>query len=129
MKNLLSIVPRWFPAIFFMTVIFTFSSQPGDHLPSFWGWDYPLKKMSHSIGYGLLALSYFHFLRYNKKQYWLAWLMTLAYAATDEFHQSFVSGRNASIFDVLIFDGFGAFFALWFYFRFWSQHEKEIFSK
>lgn len=129
MKKFLSIVPLWFPALFFMVVIFVFSSQPGKNLPSFLNWDYLIKKTSHAIGYGLLALSYFHFLKYNKKQYWLALLMALAYAATDEFHQSFVAGRNSSIIDVLIFDGFGAFFALWLYSRFWRNDNEEIRSK
>ena len=77
-------------------------------------------------GYGLLALSYFHFLKYNRKQYWLAWLMTVAYASTDEFHQSFVSGRGPSAIDVFVFDGMGALIALWLYFRFWSKYESEI---
>jgi len=116
MKKFLSIVPRWFPALLVMVVIFAFSSQPGDNLPSFRSWDYPIKKMGHSVGYGLLALSYFHLLKHNKKQYWLAWLMALAYAATDELHQSIVPGRHASAIDILIFDNFGAAFALWLYF-------------
>lgn len=120
MRKFLSIVPRWFPALLIMIVIFAFSSQPGDNLPSFRGWDYLAKKGGHFTGYGLLALSYFHLLKYNKKQYRLAWLLALAYAATDEFHQSFVPGRHASIFDVLIFDNLGAVFALWFYSRIWG---------
>jgi VanZ family protein len=120
-KKFLSIVPRWLPALFFMVVIFSFSSQPGDNLPNFLSWDYVIKKMGHSIGYGLLALSYFHFLKYDKKRYWLAWLMAVAFSATDEFHQSFVSGRHASAFDVLIFDNFGAAFALWLYFICWRK--------
>lgn len=126
MRKFLSIVPRWFPALIVMLVIFAFSSQPLHSLPSFSGWDSLVKKGGHFIGYGLLALSYFHLLKYNKKQYWLAWLMALAYAATDEFHQSFVPGRNASIFDVLIFDNIGTVFALWLYSHFWSNHETEI---
>ncbi len=116
MKKFLSIVPRWFPAFIVMLVIFVFSSEPEDALPNFLGWNYFVMKTSHAIGYGLLALSYFHFLKYDKKQYWLAWLMALAYAATDEFHQSFVPGRYASAFDVVIFDNFGAVFGLWLYF-------------
>ncbi|MBI5965278.1 MAG: VanZ family protein [Chloroflexi bacterium] len=126
MKKFLSIVPRWFPALLIMAVIFAFSSQPGDKLPSFRGWDYFVKKGGHMIGYGLLALSYFHFLKYNRKQYWLAWLMTVAYAATDEFHQSFVSGRGPSVFDVLVFDGLGALIALWLYSRFWGKQKVDI---
>jgi VanZ family protein len=120
-KKFLSIVPRWLPALFFMVVIFSFSSQPGDNLPNFLSWDYVIKKMGHAIGYGLLALSYFHFLKYDKKRYWLAWLLALIFSATDEFHQSFVPGRHASVFDVLIFDNFGAAFALWLYFICWRK--------
>ncbi len=126
MKKFLSIVPRWFPALLLMSVIFVFSSQPGDDLPSFYDWDYFIKKSSHMIGYGMLALSYFHFLKYNKKQYWLAWLMAVLYAATDEYHQSFVAWRGPSVIDVFVFDGMGALIALWLYFRFWSTHESEI---
>ena len=67
MKKFLSIVPRWFPALLIMLVIFAFSSQPGDNLPDFLGWDYFVKKAGHMIGYGLLALSYFHLLKYDQK--------------------------------------------------------------
>jgi len=123
MKKFFSIVPRWFPAIFFMLVIFAFSSRSGDGLPNFLGWDYFIKKTGHAVGYGLLALSYLHFLKYNKKQYWFAWLLAIAYSVTDEFHQSFVPGRNASVYDVIIFDNFGAFIALWLYFKYWRKDE------
>lgn len=119
------IVHRWFPALIVMLVIFAFSSQPSYSLPSFSGWDSLAKKGGHFIGYGLLALSYLHAFKYDRKRIWLAWLLSVLYAATDEFHQSFVPGRNASIFDVLIFDNLGAVFALWFYSHYWSRHETE----
>jgi len=115
-KKFLSIVPRWFPAFLLMTVIFIISSQSGDNLPHFLTWDYVIKKMGHAIGYGLLALSYFHFLKYDEKKYGLAWLLAVLFSATDEYHQSFVPGRHASAFDVLVFDNLGAACALWFYF-------------
>jgi VanZ family protein len=124
LKKILSIVPRWFPALAIMLVIFVFSSQPRDNLPSFLNWDYVVKKGGHFIGYGLLALSYFHMLRYDKRQYWLAWLLAVLYAATDEFHQSFVPGRNPSIVDIFLFDGLGALFALWLYFLVWGKRNK-----
>jgi VanZ family protein len=123
-KKFLSIVPRWFPAFFFMVVIFIFSSQPGDNLPSFLDWDYVIKKMGHAIGYGLLALSYFHYLKYNKNKYWLAWLMAIIFSATDEFHQSFVPTRHASTIDVLVFDNIGAAFGLLLYYIYWRRGEK-----
>jgi VanZ family protein len=112
MRKLLLILPRWFPALLLMTVIFIFSSQPSDNLPDFLSWDYVVKKGGHAIGYGLLALSYLHFLNYNKKRTWLAWLLAILFSATDEFHQSFVPGRHAVITDVLVFDNLGALFAL-----------------
>jgi VanZ family protein len=125
MKKFLSIVPRWFPALFFMAAIFMFSAQPSANLPNFLGWDYFVKKASHALGYGLLALSYLHYFKYDKKRYWLAWLMAVAYSATDEFHQSFVAGRNASVYDVVIFDNLGALIVLWFHFKFWRKDEKK----
>lgn len=72
MKTIWHIVPRWFPAALMMLVIFTFSSQPGENLPDFLNWDYLIKKAGHVIGYGALALSYLHALRYDCKYYWLA---------------------------------------------------------
>jgi len=126
-KKFLSIVPRWFPALFFMVVIFIFSSQPGDNLPSFRDWDYVIKKLGHATGYGLLALSYFHYLKYDRKKVWLAWLMAVLFSATDEFHQSFVPTRHASIVDVLVFDNLGAACALWLHFICWRKYEKKIY--
>ena len=126
MKKILSIVPRWFPALLMMLIIFAFSSQPGDNLPDFLDWDYVVKKSSHAVGYGLLALSYFYILRFNKERTWLAWLLALTYAATDEFHQSFVPGRSASIFDVLIFDNLGAMIALWLSSHFGRSGENRV---
>ena len=66
------------------------------------------------VGYAILALSYWRAFEFRDRKQWLAWALTLLYAATDEFHQSFVSGRHASIWDVLIFDNLGALIALWF---------------
>jgi len=126
MKKFISIVPRWFPALFLMVVIFSFSSQPGDNLPNFLDWDYVIKKMGHAIGYGLLALSNFHFLKYDKKRYWLAWLLAVIFSATDEFHQSFVPGRHSSVFDVLVFDNLGAAFGLLLYFIYQSLSRSRL---
>jgi VanZ family protein len=122
MRKFLLILPRWFPALFIMTVIFIFSSRPSDDLPNFASWDRVVKKLGHAIGYGLLALSYLHFFNYDKKRYWLAWLLAVLFSATDEFHQSFVPGRHPSMTDVLVFDNFGALFALLLH-HFWREQK------
>jgi len=65
------------------------------------------------IGYGLLAISYWHAFAWKPHKRWLAWVLAIPYALTDEFHQKFVPGRHASIWDVLIFDNIGALVSLW----------------
>ncbi len=126
MKNFFAIVPRWIPAFLMMAIIFWFSSQPGDNLPDFLNWDYVVKKLGHFAGYAFLSLCNLHGLKYNPRKYWLAWLISVFYAATDEFHQSFVIGRNSSVFDVILFDNLGAVFALWAYSTYRRTYEKEI---
>ncbi|MBL8098626.1 MAG: VanZ family protein [Anaerolineales bacterium] len=116
MKPLNLIVPRWLPALTLMIIIFLFSSRSSNELPNYGSWDYFVKKSAHGIGYGLLALSYLHAL--PKRNYFLAWLLALLYSATDEFHQSFVPGRNPSVIDVLVFDNIGAMVALLIHNRF-----------
>jgi len=50
---------------------------------------------------------------FKKEKRWIAWLMAVLYAVTDEFHQSFVPGRHPAILDVIIFDNLGALLSLW----------------
>ncbi len=75
-----------------------------------------IRKCAHMSEYAVLALLAARAIQYGAIR--LKWqaiagglLCSVAYAATDEFHQSFVPGRTASIHDVMI-DGTGAFFAL-----------------
>jgi len=81
-------------------------------MPSFDWADLLVKKGGHMAGYGLLALSYWYGLKWEGRHGWLAWLLTVLYAASDELHQSFVPGRNASLVDVLVFDAIGALIGL-----------------
>jgi hypothetical protein len=105
-------VLRWVPALVGMAIIFGFSSVPSKEMPSFGLLDYIVKKGAHMLGYGLLALAYWYGLRFNKRYWWLALLLAILYAITDEFHQSFVPGRHPSWVDVLMFDGGGAALSL-----------------
>ncbi len=125
MRKFLSIVPRWLPALLLMFTIFAFSSRTSSELPNFYDWDYFIKKSAHAIGYGLLALSYLHIFKWDKKYYWLAWLLAVLYSATDEFHQSFVPGRHAAVTDVLVFDNLGAMIALASHYLHRRKNEKE----
>lgn len=104
---------KWLPALIIMLVIFLISAQPSSQLPNF-GWaDYLVKKSGHALGYAVLALLYWRAFDFKKEKRWIAWLMAVLYAVTDEFHQSFVSGRHPAILDVIIFDNLGALLSLW----------------
>jgi VanZ family protein len=84
---------RWLPAILMMAAIFLFSSIPSTEMPSFGFWDLLVKKGGHATGYGLLALSFWFALKWDRRWIWLAFVLTALYAGSDEFHQSFVLGR------------------------------------
>jgi VanZ family protein len=99
---------RWLPAILLMAAIFIFSSFPSDSLPNFDIWDRIVKKGGHMVGYGSLAISFWFAMRNTKRRGLFAWLLAILYAVSDEYHQYFVPGRQASVWDVLIYDNLGA---------------------
>jgi VanZ family protein len=97
-----------------MVLIFFFSSLPSTRIPYYGGVDYIIKKGSHAIGYGLLGLSYYYALPRGLSRIYrwsLALIMAILFALSDEYHQSFVEGRNSSLGDVMI-DSLGAALAL-----------------
>jgi VanZ family protein len=97
-----------------MGLIFFFSSLPSEKIPYYGGLDYIIKKGAHALGYGFLGLSYYYALPRSLSRLYrwvLAWIMAILFALSDEYHQSFVQGRNSSLGDVAI-DGFGAILAL-----------------
>lgn len=95
---------RWGPAILLMGIIFIASATPGSEIPQLGVWDFIAKKGGHLFGYALLAAAYFHALRGDKRaekrQVVLALLLTALYAASDEWHQTFIPGRSGSPVDV-----------------------------
>ena len=76
-------------------VIFALSSIPS--LSSGLGtWDYVLRKCAHMTEYAILAVL---LVRATGSPRW-AFVLAVAYAGTDEFHQTFVRGRHGSPIDV-----------------------------
>lgn len=105
--KILNKFPKWLPALVMMVAIFAFSATPATRLPNFNAADFIVKKSAHMLGYALLALSYLHAFKGDTRKWKLVWLLAILYAASDEFHQSFVLGRGSSVIDVGI-DAIGA---------------------
>jgi len=108
-----------------MILIFLISAQPSSQLPNFNWADTFVKKGGHIVGYALLAFTYWRALDFKGNKRWIAWLLAILYALTDEFHQSFVNGRHSTIWDVLLFDNLGALGSLWFINRYGKQKRPE----
>ena len=97
---------RWLPVLVWAGVIFAVSSIPS--LSSGLGtWDYVLRKGAHMTEYAILACL---LVRATGSYAW-AFGLAVAYAATDEFHQTFVRGRHGAPIDVGI-DAVGALIGL-----------------
>jgi VanZ family protein len=97
---------RWGPAILVMGIIFIASNTSGADIPGFGIMDIEVKKGGHMLGYALLAASYFHALDNGRRKprilFLLTVLLSVIYAASDEFHQSFTPGRTPAVTDVCI---------------------------
>lgn len=122
-------VLSWLLFIFWLLLIFFFSSQNGEassgvsngflkviedllHISLSSSWcKFLIRKLAHFSIYLILALITINLVRqYRKitiKELILVSVFCLLYAISDEFHQSFVGGRSPQITDVLI-DYFGA---------------------
>jgi VanZ family protein len=85
---------RWAPVVLWAGLIFTLSAIPS--LSTGLGtWDLVLRKAAHLGEYAVLGALLWRALRSAP----LALLAGSAYAATDEVHQLFVSGRQGSAID------------------------------
>jgi VanZ family protein len=97
---------RWLPVVVWAGVIFAFSSIPSlsTHLGT---WDLILRKAAHMVEYAILAV----LLRRATGSTAWAFALAVGYAATDEFHQTFVRGRHGTPVDVGV-DAIGALLGL-----------------
>ena len=81
-----------------------------------------IRKAAHVTEFGIFSVAVFHGIRRERRGWKLNWaiitlLIAVAYAALDEWHQSFVPLREARVRDVFI-DAFGAVLAqviVWIY--------------
>jgi VanZ family protein len=117
---------RWGAAVVWMAVIYLFSAQPssGQHSHAFVAWllglaglqadpaglgvlQLGVRKLAHLTEYAVLAALLGWALRPGATRWPVAWGLALAWAGTDEWHQTFVPNRVGTPVDVAI-DGLGA---------------------
>lgn len=113
MKSLNKTFSLWLPVVFWMGLIFYFSSISTLPSPQIFAFDFFVKKTAHMVIFGVLFFLCARALNDNSspKSRWtftLAFLFTLAYAVLDELHQSLTPGRHMKLTDVG-FDMLGAF--------------------
>ena len=91
------VVSLWLPVVAWAALIFALSSIP-DLGTGLGTWDLALRKIAHACEYAILGALLLRALRRPGA----AVLIGIAYAASDEFHQSFVAGRHGAPLDVVI---------------------------
>ena len=106
----------WGPPAIWMALIFALSAQPELPTPHIAFIDQAAPVAFHFGEYAVLATLLLRALHEGlgpaaappARRVWLvSLLLSLVYAVSDEYHQSFVAGRTASWFDLAI-DGLGA---------------------
>ncbi|OGR94935.1 MAG: hypothetical protein A2V88_02430 [Elusimicrobia bacterium RBG_16_66_12] len=105
----------WLPVAAWCALIFTLSSIP--YLSSGSQWDFPLRKLAHMAEYGVLFALTRRALSSSgvraRRASWASAFFCVFYAASDEWHQTFVPGRHGAAGDVAIdMAGVSAWWAL-----------------
>lgn len=104
---------QWLPVVLWAALIFAFSAQSNLRFAEADSLDFAVRKAGHMFVFGVLAVLLWRALtsaRIGRPVFW-SWLLTAAYAGSDELHQSFTAGRHPSPVDVGI-DAVGALIAL-----------------
>ncbi len=100
-------IKYWLPTIIWAILIFSFSSQPTLTTSKVYWQDFVIKKAAHLFVYAVLAVLIYRSLKlttHYPKLYLLLFTITitLLYAVSDEFHQTFALGREPTLRDVFI---------------------------
>ncbi|MBL7155011.1 MAG: VanZ family protein [Candidatus Portnoybacteria bacterium] len=109
-------IQNWFLVFIWAGLIFFLSHQPElkSGLPE--RWDFFLAKSAHFLEYAILCFLLIQALQEHKltkkKILILAVILAMGYALADEYHQSFILGRSASLRDVFI-DSSGVLLIAW----------------
>ncbi|OQA93068.1 MAG: VanZ like family protein [Microgenomates group bacterium ADurb.Bin219] len=105
----------WLPVFFWMGLIFWLSSFHKLEVSQISWQDFIFRKAAHFSEYTLLFLLYYRafknsLIKTDKyKLVYLSLFLAILYSMSDEYHQTFVSGRSGRLFDVTV-DSLGSLF-------------------
>ena len=97
----------WLPALIWMLLIFIGSSIPSVSVSRNGTLDFLAHKVAHLFEYAVLYLLVYRALisgksAFDKRKIVVALFLVTLYGASDEFHQSFIPGRESRLRDVFI---------------------------
>lgn len=121
-------ISKFIPALLWMAAIFIISSFPDLPSNEVYVLDFLIKKTAHVLEYSILFLLWYRAL--DKKSPAYAFMLSLAYAFTDEAHQLFVPGRTGLLRDVAI-DSLGMIFLSYLIvkFKLWKRLTSPLLTK
>ena len=97
---------RWSAVILWMVMIFAVSATPSIATPLEPVYDFTFKKVAHVTVYAILTVLLFRAFRlhitHKGHALFAAALVAVLYAFSDEWHQTFVPGREGTLHDVAI---------------------------
>lgn len=98
MKISVSIIINYLAVFVWCSVIFWFSNHSKISTVESSAVDFFFKKTAHLVEYAILTVLIFRATKNIK----LSIILSILYAASDEFHQSFIPGREPRVRDVII---------------------------
>jgi VanZ family protein len=103
----------WLLVVVWAALIFALSATPNLRFVQSDVIDFVVRKAGHMAAFGMLAVLLWRAISFSRQRGAIAvsLALTILYAASDEFHQSFTAGRHPSPVDVAI-DSAGAVIAL-----------------
>ena len=112
---------HWIITLIYVCLITILSHQPADNISGFSPGTKNVDKLFHFIEFSILGFLVFGSLSLNSKEFDqifnLSIKIGILFSCLDEYHQSFIDGRDSSPVD-LIFDILGVFFGTFLHYRF-----------
>lgn len=130
MRKAVNFLIAWLPPFFLMAALFYSSSQHAVELAPTLTTDFVAHKSIHVVIYAALYFLVFRgfYLSYKKKNVndFLLWalVVTMVYAISDEFHQTFVPTRTGTVRDIFI-DATGVLI-MYIYIKYYISTLKEL---